>query len=474
MQEQWANSGWDLHLAVSPTAVRASIEQGLREAIESGRLTPGTLLPPSRSLSHDLGVARNTVAEVYAQLSAEGWLVARQGSGTRVATLVGATPLTPQAPDPARTLLPYDLRPGQADVSTFPRQEWLASARRAVAGAPGAAFGYGDPQGRPELRQAVASYLGRARGVRADADTVVICSGFQQALWLLGRVLRQQGHRQVGVEAFGHQSYRSLLEDSGLRVAPVEVDDAGAVPRRSARWGAVILTPAHQFPLGFALDPERRTDFVRWARNTSGLIVEDDYDAEFRYDRRAVGAMQALAPEDIVYAGTASKTLAPGLRLGWLVLPRRLIPALIAQREEITGQASVLDQLTLADFIARGAYDRHIRRTRLAYATRRRRFAQAVSERVPEGRLIGLEAGLHSVLELPSGLDEAEAVQRANAHGVAVDRLDDYSTAPGRRPPSLVVGWAAPPAHAFTSATRRLMASLTLDRRTPPARSPSG
>jgi GntR family transcriptional regulator / MocR family aminotransferase len=470
MREQWANSGRDLHLVVAPTAVRASIEQGLRDAIQSGRLTPGTLLPPSRSLSQDLGVARNTVAEVYAQLSAEGWLVARQGSGTRVAALIGSIPPVPPAPEATTNPLPYDLRPGQADVSTFPRQAWLASARRAMATAPAAAFGYGDPQGRPELRQAVASYLARARGVRANADTVVICSGFHQALWLLGRVLREQGHRQVAAEAFGHQSYRTLLEDSGLQVAPVEVDDAGGVPPSHARWGAVLLTPAHQFPLGFALTPERRTEFVRWARNTSGVIIEDDYDAEFRYDRRAVGAMQALAPEHIVYAGTASKTLAPGLRLGWLVLPERLFEPFVAAREQITGQASVIDQLTLADFIASGAYDRHVRRSRLAYARRRRRFVEEVSRHLPSGRLVGLAAGLHSVLELPSGLDEAEAVRRAKVHGVAVARLDDYAAAPGQRRPSLVVGWAAPPAHTFTSAVRRLTTSLTPDRRTPPAR----
>ena len=196
-----------------------------------------------------------------------------------------------------------------------PRSGWLAAARRALAASPASALGYGDPRGLPELRQALAGYLARARGVHASADRIVVCSGFAHGLTLLCSALRAGGARCVATEAFGHASFRETIERAGLRATTIDVDEQGAVVGDLGGEDAVVLTPAHQFPLGVALAPSRRTGCVAWARDHGALVVEDDYDGEFRYDRQPVGALQALAPDHVVYCGTASKSLAPGLRL---------------------------------------------------------------------------------------------------------------------------------------------------------------
>ncbi len=311
MAETWATFGIDLHLDLAGTRVRARLEQGLREAVRGGRLQPGSRLPSSRALAADLGIARNTVADAYGQLVAEGWLTATQGSGTRVADHPAAPPVT-AVPVTEAPPIRYDLRAGHPDVSSFPRVAWLRAARRALTDAPSEAFGYGDPRGRPELRQALAGYLSRARGTQAEANRIVICSGFTQALGLLCRVLVAGGAATMAVEAYGHQHHRDIVTAHGLRPVLVPVDASGAVTTAFDDAGAALLTPAHQFPLGFPLASRRRTAAVDWATRSGGVLIEDDYDGEFRYDRQAVGAMQALAPQSVVYAGTASKTMAPG------------------------------------------------------------------------------------------------------------------------------------------------------------------
>jgi GntR family transcriptional regulator/MocR family aminotransferase len=458
--QQWANSGLDLHVELNRAHLRESLERSLRETVQSGRLGAGALLPPSRTLAGDLGVARNTVAEAYAQLVAEGWLTARQGSGTRVA-LHPAGPAAAAGrragPEPVAR---YDLRPGFPDVTAFPRGEWLSSARSALMRAPADVFGYGDGRGRPELRAALAAYLARARGVRVSADSVVVCSGFSQALWLLGSALRAEGGKAVGVESHGHRLHREVLAGTGLAVRGLRVDDHGARPEGLEGLDAVLLTPAHQFPLGVALDPGRRTQLVKWAASTGAVVIEDDYDGEFRYDRRAVGAMQALSPELVVYAGTASKTLAPGLRLAWLVLPARLVGPVLEQRLLTDLHTGALDQLTMAEFINSGRYDRHVRRARLSYRRRRDRLVATLARRLPDMALRGLPAGLHAVLELPESATEAEVVARAAARGLALEGLGSYAMAPDASPPALVVGYGTPPAHAYTSALARLCTTL--------------
>jgi GntR family transcriptional regulator/MocR family aminotransferase len=458
--DRWATSGRDLHLEVAGPRLRAGLEAALRDAVWSGRLGPGARLPSSRALAADLGIARNTVADAYGQLVAEGWLVARQGSGTRVADRAPGEQepaAVREAPDRPR----HDLRPGSPNLSAFPRAAWLAATRRVLGAAPFEAFGYGDPRGRPELRRALAGYLARARGVRVAPERLIVCSGFTQGLSLVCRALHARGARTLAVEAYGQPPHRDVATAAGLAVTALPVDGEGAVTRRLAGVDAALLTPAHQFPLGVALAPARRTAAVAWAERSEGIVIEDDYDGEFRYDRQPVGAMQALAPDRVVYAGTASKSLAPGLRLGWLALPARLVDEVVAAKERADRETASLDQLILADLIESGAYDRHVRRSRLAYRRRRDRLVAAVGRHSPEVRVSGVAAGLHALLELAPDRSEEEVVARAAERGLALEGLADYHAAGPSRGPGLVVGYGTPADHAFTAAVARLTAVLS-------------
>jgi GntR family transcriptional regulator / MocR family aminotransferase len=444
--------------------VRAAVEANLREAISSGRLSPGTVLPPSRALATDLGIARNSVAEAYAQLVAEGWLVGRQGSATTVADHPDHPdlPSEPEPPAPTSQRPPrYDLRAGFPDVTSFPRSEWLAAARTALAKAPSDSLGYGPAAGLPQLRSALAGYLSRARGVRVTPGNVAVCAGFSSGLALLANVLASCGIRTIGVEAYGHRSHRAVLAEAGLQLVPLPVDEHGAVPDGLEHLDAVLLTPAHQFPLGVALSPDRRAQFTSWAVRTGTVIIEDDYDGEFRYDRRALGALQALAPEHVVYAGTASKALTPGLRLGWLVLPSRLAPHAMDRGSLLHLQAGAVEQLTLAEFIETGRYDRHIRRSRLAYRRRRDRLVAGLARRTPQLGVSGMNAGLHTVVSLPAGTSEAEIVEAARGRDLAVEGLAGYCVDDRPQPNALVVGYATPAPHAYSTALARLLTTLS-------------
>ncbi|MEI5098969.1 PLP-dependent aminotransferase family protein [Streptomyces sp. PmtG] len=473
MAESWVNSarriGADLHLDLSGGGSRrAALIRALREAVRSGRLAPGTRLPPYRSLAADLGIARNTVADAYAELVAEGWLTARQGSGTRVAERAAPPPRVrvpkraPSAPAPPT----HHLVQGQPDAGSFPRTAWLAAARRALTAAPNEAFGPGDPRGRIELRRALTGYLARSRGVRTDPERIVVCSGFAHALRLLfgtggGGVLRGP----LGVEAYGLGFHRSLLETAKVRTVPLSLDEHGARVEELADAQtpvrAVLLTPAHQFPTGGPLGPARRTAVVDWARTHGGLIVEDDYDGEFRYDREPVGALQDLDPERVIYIGSVSKALSPAVRLGWMVLPEHLVDAVVAAKGEREAWASVPDQLTLAELLESGHYDRHVRRMRLRYRNRRDHLVAALAEHAPHITVTGIAAGLHAVLRLPPGT-EASAVKAAVWHGVGLEGLADYRhpQATMTAPDGLVVGYATPPEHAYAAAVEALCRAL--------------
>ena len=349
-------------------------------------------------------------------------------------------------------------------MSAFPRSAWLAAARRALLAAPAGALGYGDPRGHPELRQALAGYLARARGVRASPGRIVVCSGFTQGLALLSQVLRTRGGTTLAVEEYSLPSLRATAGAAGLNLIPLSVDGRGAAVQEAGAADAILCTPAHQFPLGAALAPQRRAAAVDWARATGGLVVEDDYDGEFRYDRQPVGAMQALAPEHVVYGGSASKSLAPAFRLGWLVLPAHLVDDVAAARELADGPGSRLDQLTLAEFIVSGGYDRHVRRARLAYRRRRDRLVAALRRQAPQVRVTGIAAGLHVLCELPPGPDAAAAEQdvvaRAAARGLAVAPLAPYRVTGQHDRPALIVGYGTPPEHALSGAVARLCAVL--------------
>ncbi|MFC0602140.1 PLP-dependent aminotransferase family protein [Streptomyces palmae] len=434
--------------------------RALREAIGSGQLAPGTRLPPYRSLARDLGIALNTVGAAYAELVAEGWLTARQGSGTRVARR--ATPLpaerarraTPPVRPPA-----YDLMPSSPDATAFPRNAWLTSARRALNAAPHEAFGVGDPRGRVELRTQLTEYLARARGVRTSPRQIIICAGFAHALRLLGQVL----DGPVAVESYGLGFHRSLLTGAGRTTVPLRVDAGGArideLPGSDA--GAVLLTPAHQYPTGGPLRPERRAAVIDWARATGGVVLEDDYDGEFRYDRQPVGAVQGLDPDRVVYLGSASKSLSPALRLGWMAVPAHLVDEILGAKGVRELWSGALDQLTLADFIACGAYDRHLRRMRLSYRRRRDQLVTTLAERAPHIRVSGIAAGLHAVLELPPGTEQ-DTLRAARRHGLAVDGLAGYRHPDSPMPPrdGLVIGYGTPPEHSFTAALHALCLAL--------------
>ena len=358
----------------------------------------GSRLPSSRTFAKDLGIARNTVAEAYAQLVAEGWLVARQGSGT-LGRRRGRTSVRPRrAGDPARSAARYDLRPGVPDLGAFPRAAWLAAARRALAVAPDDALGYGDPRGLQVLREQLAGYLVRARRVAVRPSGIVVCAGFTEALRVLCTVLGARGASAVAVEAFGHRAHRDLVAASGLAVAPISVDGRGAMVGELGDVAAALLTPAHQFPLGVALDPARRRRAIEWAAGSGAIVLEDDYDGEFRYDRRAVGAMQGLAPAHVVYAGTAAKSLVPGLRLAWLVPPPWLLDEVVEAKRAMGALPAVFEQLTLAEFLASGAFDRHVRRARIAYRRRRDRLIARLADRGLE--VSGIAAGLHVLAHL--------------------------------------------------------------------------
>lgn len=431
----------------------------LRDAARSGRLPPGTLMPPSRTLAADLGLARNTVADAYAELVAEGWFGSRQGAGTWV--LNTARPVARIRPRGRPVTPVHNLMPGSPDVSEFPRSQWVTCTRRALTTAPNDALHLGDPRGRIELRSALAEYLARARGVRTSPDSIVVCAGVRQAVELLTRVLSGP----IAVEAYGLHLFRDAITASGGTTVPIAVDDHGAVVKHLDRLdvAGVLLTPAHHNPLGMPLHPSRRTAVIEWARRTRGFVLDDDYDGEFRFDRQPVGALQALDPGRVAYLGSVSKSLSPALRLGWLVLPEELVDPVV---EAAGGQQFCVDavnQLTLAEFIVGGYYDRHIRRMRARYRRRRESLVQALAPF--DVQVDGLAAGLNLLVTLPVGT-EAEVVRRAGEAGIALTGLSilRHPDAEMADHDGIVVGFAAPPEHAFSSAVSALCGVLAAGR----------
>jgi GntR family transcriptional regulator/MocR family aminotransferase len=463
----WANSeSRDLHLelgtAIAPgtRGARDLLVTALRDAVRSGQLATGSMLPPSRSLAADLGLARNTVAEAYADLVAEGWLASRQGAGTWVVnTRDIRSPGRPRGTPGQPT---HNLMPGSPDVSAFPRSAWLASTRRALTAAPAEALRPGDPRGRPELREALTEYLGRVRGVRTSPDNVVVCAGTRNAVELLARVFAKRG--PIAVEAYGLFIFREAIAAMGVATTPIGFDERGACVDQleHSDAAAALLTPAHFFPHGVPLHSDRRYALIEWARRTSRYVLEDDYDGEFRYDRQPVGSVQGLDPQRVCYLGSASKSLSPALRLGWMALPDELVEPVIDAAGGQQFYVNAIDQLTMADFISTGQYDRHIRRMRNSY--RRRRDALVERLNPFDVRISGLSAGLHLLLLLPDGT-EHELLRRAGEAGIALSGLSRLRhPLAGQDVPDgdgLVVNFGAPAEHAFGAAVDALCEVLT-------------
>ncbi|SEP97313.1 PLP-dependent aminotransferase family protein [Lentzea albida] len=429
---------------------RRGVEAELRRAIRDGRLPPGTRLPSSRDLAAQLDVARGTVTSAYTQLVAEGYLTTRRGSGTTVASLGPAGDSGVPEPPPRWR---YNLRPGLPALGAFPRAEWVAAHRAALAELPDDDLAYPDPAGFAGLRKEVVDYLARVRAV--VAKDAVITNGSADGLQLTARVLGGS----IAIEEPSHFGGENMLRSHGLDTVPIPVDDKGIrVDLLSTTdCKAVLVTAAHQFPLGVVLHPERRRALVDWARERDALIIEDDYDAEHRYDRPALGALQALAPEHVVYQGTTSKVLAPALRLGWLVVPERLRESIVQRKQYNDMGTGTIPQAAFAHLLRTGGYDRHLRRTRALYRKRRDALLDAVAEHLPAWQPIGVAAGLHVVLRMPDGTDDLALKSRLADRGVNVWALAQYTRTPTW--PGLVVGYAALTPDRLREAVREIAAA---------------
>jgi GntR family transcriptional regulator / MocR family aminotransferase len=423
--------------------LRAQVEDGLRAAIRDGRLVPGTRLPSSRALAADLGITRGVVVDAYEQLAAEGYVTTLQGSGTVVNDVSPAAGDGARPPGPDSPPLTHDFRTGLPDLGLFPRAAWGRATRAALATMPDADLGYLDPAGLPRLRASVAGYLGRVRGVACRPEQVVICNGFGHGFSLVVRALADRGCRDIAVECPGYGDPRDQIRWAGARVHAVPVDGEGLRTDLLAATpaGAVVVTPAHQAPTGVVLSARRRAELIDWARDTGGVVVEDDYDAEYRYDRQPVGALQGVIPDRVVYHGTMSKSLAPGLRLGWLVLPPDLLESVLTARNATDHMTASLVQATFAEFLDRGDLDRHLRRTRRLYRQRRDAALDALGHHLPGATVGGASAGLTAYITLPPGVDSAAVVAAARGAGVGVYQVDDELMDPAERARTLVLGY---------------------------------
>ncbi len=446
----------DLLLDLDPsTGRRDGIERAVRAAIRDGRLAPGAALPSSRALAADLGLARGTVVDAYAQLAVEGYLATRPGGRTVVASpaMVPPPPAVRAAP-PAPAL---DLRAGAPDLSGFPASAWTGAVRAVLRDGPADALDYVKPWGRPELQEAVAAYLRRARGVVARPDQVLVGNGVEHLMGVVTAALVATGRPVVALEDPCLPFHRGLVAAAGATVVPVPVDGGGvavdALPATGA--GAVLVTPARQALLGVTLGPARRSALLAWARGTEGpgrtrgpggIVLEDDYDAELRFDRQPIGAVQGLDPERVVYLGTLSKSLAPGLRLGWAVVP----DGLAAPVDAVLGvhsTVSSLDQLVVASLLRDQVFDRHLRRMRTAYRRRRDEFVATLAARAPRVWVEGVAAGLHALVRWPEdGPAEAEVLAEAAARGIGLTGLAAgwHGTAAF---PGVIAGYGRAPAH---------------------------
>ena len=432
MAVQWSGLTPDILIQLdrqSPETLGSQLQNALRTAVRAGRLRTGERLPSSRKLARDLGVSRGLVQASYEQLEAEGYLRAMGGSATRVAFSPPATAISSPAPRP-RARLGIDFAPGRPDLNSFPARDWLWACAEATRTATARDMGYGDPQGSIRLREVIASYLQRVRGVFAGAEDVVICSGFTQGITLTLAALRAAGATSVAVEDPGHLDMPILVRRAGMQPVFVAVDDRGLVVDELARTEstAAIVTPAHQTPTGVVLAPERRLALLGWAQNVNGMVIEDDYDSEFRYDKQSVGSLQGLAADRVVSVGSVSKSLAPAIRLGWVLAPSHLRDQIAEGKRRSDRGSPTLDQLALAQLIESGRFDRHLRRMRSVYAARRRALVEAIGEAAPDLQLTGLAAGFHAVAYLPKGANEAEIVDAAAQRSVGLQGLGRYQS----------------------------------------------
>ncbi|WP_117208615.1 PLP-dependent aminotransferase family protein [Allorhizocola rhizosphaerae] len=444
MAESQTNFAWATLLEVEPGngPRHVRLARALRAAIRDGRLAEGDAVPPSRTLAEELGCSRWVVTEAYSQLVAEGYLAAQVGSATRVAwTTDGAVAQRREARARSQPVR-YDLAPGLPDLRAFPRRRWTETVRAAISEAVRHDLGLPDPAGHHALRQILSEYLKRSRAADLRAATVTVCAGITDGLVRVCRALRSTGITDLAVEDPGWSRLREAARSAGLRVHPVPVDAdglrVGELPSRGP-VRATVVGAAHQFPTGTVLSPARRNELVRWARTVDGYVIEDDYDAEFRYDSRPVAVMQGMDPGRVFLLGSVSKTLSPALGLGWLIAPGAMSAA-VRSANPVASAPPVLDQLALASFIDRGWYDRHLRAARRRFRVRRDLLVETLARRFPQGHIAGTAAGLHLLLHLPAGTDTASAVRFAAARGLRLMDLSAYQWK-GHATSTLVIGY---------------------------------
>ncbi|MFC4008237.1 PLP-dependent aminotransferase family protein [Nonomuraea purpurea] len=459
----------DLHIQINRDkgGIAGQIASELRDSIRHGRLTPGTRLPATRDLAIDLQVSRGVVVEAYEQLVAEGFLASRVGVGTQV-TPAPAARSRQKAPRPATPVRRrqsasvrapyYGHRPTSPDLGHFPRERWLAAVRHVLATVPSDAFDYGDPGGVPDLREELAGYLRRVRAADVRPENLVIVGGVAQGLSLVLHVLSRQRTIRLAVEDPASHRQLPLLRRAGAHLVPVPVDEEGLDVRRLS-GDAVLVTPAHQYPTGVVLSPPRRAALMEWAYAGDRVVLEDDYDAEFRFDRDPVGCLQGLAPDRVILAGSVSKALAPGLRLGWVAAPADVAEAVRRARGELDLGSPVIEQYALAHFLRTGGYDKHLRRMRREYRRRRDALVTALAEELPEVRVRGIDAGLHVYLELPGGWNEARVARHGLELGLSAEPVGPMRESQG--PPAVVVGFARLPPHKAPEAVRGLKVRMS-------------
>ena len=439
-------------------SMQAQVERQLRDAIRGGTLRPGSEVPSTRDLARDLGVSRPLVMEAYAQLAAEGYLALRQGAAPRVADTASGQQGHDLPPETFSALtFRYDFRPGSPDLSSFPTARWLKAVQTALKAMTSEDFGYGQRYGVMPLRQALADYLGRVRGVSADPRQILITSGFEQARSTMARALKRRGVKELAVEDPGYYD-REVWVAAGLKLIPIAVDENGidVAALRKSEAQAVLLTPAHQSPTGVVMSGARRLALASWLRDRNAVAIEDDYDAEFRYDRAPIGALQGLAPGHVVYAGTTSKTLAPALRLGWMVVPPDLLLILEDELRLMDCGRGRIDQFALAHFISAGDYDRHLRRMRALYRDRREALLAVIKSALPETEVGGISAGLHATVRFPRRLDEAAILDSANRRGMGLSFMRRHYLGAAPEESTLLLSYSSMPESALRTALRTL------------------
>ncbi len=450
--------------------LRVRLAMALRDAIRSGRVAVGTTLPSTRILAQDLGVSRGVVVDAYAQLAAEGYVRSRPGGATSVVFARAAAPPErwfTQPPPNARPEL--DLRPGWPDLSAFPRAAWAAAERDVLRELPDADLGYVEPWGLWELRRQLAQYLGRVRGAITAPGGIVMVNGVTQGVTLICRLLMEADLGPLALEDPCNIIQRQMLARLGVPTVDIPVDDGGlrvdALAASTAR--AVLCTPAHQYPTGVVLSPDRRDQLLRWAGETGGLIIEDDYDAEFRYERAPLGCLQGMDPEHVALLGSVSKTLAPALRIGWVLTPPRHLAALRRIKRDNDFGSNALAQAVLARLLDSGHYDRHLRWLRRRYRQRRDALVQAIGRQLPGWEVMGGGGGLHLTVELPRDVAEGKLVAAAAGLGLAVLGLQAMNGS-GTSGPGVVVSYARATPDMCDDAVRRLArAAQLLDPVTP-------